>query len=361
MLETRKAELLDLVELREDFPEYGVKRGEQGVVVEVFDHPDEAYILEFADPSDQSLRLAYWVKPNQIKSTEEIAKGLFEDGINLLDSGNLLDAETEFRKAIRLKSDYLGVLHNSLVRGFEGSNEWQRAITAMLLVFRISPGYEIARNNLAIAFQKYGIQKAHECLNEDATELFQMALTLGPSAEVASDIRTSLSAVFTSLGIREHECGRLVESLQLMNQANMVDPKEKTRRNVGVAYVHLAQFFLDNGKSHDAIVAFHRAELTGVMSAPMLNDYGVALAQTGEENEALKVLERALERSPNVPIIEANLNALRNNLSTNLSKLSSDAEFISPDQDEDIVMRSDFSPAMPKSTYSINLRNFAAA
>jgi Domain of unknown function (DUF4926) len=66
MLKTTKAKLLDIVELTEDLPEYGVKRGEQGAVVEVFDEPEEAYILEFADPSGKSLRLAYWVKPNQI-------------------------------------------------------------------------------------------------------------------------------------------------------------------------------------------------------------------------------------------------------------------------------------------------------
>jgi len=66
MLKTR-TNLLDIVELVEDLPEYEVKRGEQGVVVEVFDEPDEGYILEFIDPSGTSSRLAYWVKPEQIK------------------------------------------------------------------------------------------------------------------------------------------------------------------------------------------------------------------------------------------------------------------------------------------------------
>jgi len=49
----------------EDIADYGVKRGEQGVVVEVFDEPDEGYVLEFVDPSGTSSRLAYWVKPEQ--------------------------------------------------------------------------------------------------------------------------------------------------------------------------------------------------------------------------------------------------------------------------------------------------------
>jgi uncharacterized protein DUF4926 len=67
MLKSATAKLLDIVELVEDLPEYGVKRGEQGVVVEVLDEPDEGYILEFVDPSGTSSRLAYWVKPEQIK------------------------------------------------------------------------------------------------------------------------------------------------------------------------------------------------------------------------------------------------------------------------------------------------------
>ena len=73
MLETRKAQELDLVEVLEDFPEYGVKKGEIGVVVEVFNKPDEAYDLEFVDESGTSSRFAYSVKPSQIKTVWEAA------------------------------------------------------------------------------------------------------------------------------------------------------------------------------------------------------------------------------------------------------------------------------------------------
>lgn len=66
MLETKKAHLLDIVEVTEDLPEYAVRRGERGTVVEVLDNPEEAYILEFVDESGTSSRLAYWVKPHQI-------------------------------------------------------------------------------------------------------------------------------------------------------------------------------------------------------------------------------------------------------------------------------------------------------
>ena len=66
MLETKKAHLLDIVELTEDLPEFGVRRGERGTVVEVLSEPEEAYILEFVEESGTSSRLAYWVRPHQV-------------------------------------------------------------------------------------------------------------------------------------------------------------------------------------------------------------------------------------------------------------------------------------------------------
>ncbi|HKS41392.1 MAG TPA: DUF4926 domain-containing protein [Blastocatellia bacterium] len=68
MLETKKISLLDVVALAEDLPEYDIKKGERGTVVEIFDEPEEAYILEFVDEAGRS-KLAYWVKPNQIKNS----------------------------------------------------------------------------------------------------------------------------------------------------------------------------------------------------------------------------------------------------------------------------------------------------
>ena len=65
----RKVQELDVVELTEDLPEFGLKKGEIGAVVVAFDNPDEAYDLEFVDESGKS-RFAYAVKPNQIRSAD---------------------------------------------------------------------------------------------------------------------------------------------------------------------------------------------------------------------------------------------------------------------------------------------------
>ncbi|HXG64377.1 MAG TPA: DUF4926 domain-containing protein [Blastocatellia bacterium] len=316
MIATRKAHILDVVELLEDLPEYGVRRGERGAVVEVFDEPEEAYMVEFVDPSGASSRIADWVRPAQIKTLEEIAKETFEQGIQLQNEGKPLEAERKFRQAISLKPSYIGVLHNSIVRSFEGSDEWQKAITAMQLVFRINSDYEIARRNLAIAYQKYGIQKANEGDAEGAIEIFQLALSVGPPEEIISDIKNSIAAVFTTLGIREYESGQLWDALRLMRQANMVDPNEKTRRNLGIAYAHLAQSYLNKGDFQNAILAFERAEHAGLSSAELLNDYGVALAMLQRFDEAILVFERGLEMGPENKTIKANLDLAKKDATT---------------------------------------------
>ena len=74
MIETKKAHELDIVELIEDLPEFGLRRGERGTVVEVFDNPEEAYVLEFIYESGKSSTLAYGVKPEQIKTIIPFAK-----------------------------------------------------------------------------------------------------------------------------------------------------------------------------------------------------------------------------------------------------------------------------------------------
>lgn len=71
MLETKKFQELEMIELLEDLPEYDLKKGEIGVVVEVFDTPSEAYDLEFVDESGRSSRFGYSVRPDQIKASEE--------------------------------------------------------------------------------------------------------------------------------------------------------------------------------------------------------------------------------------------------------------------------------------------------
>jgi hypothetical protein len=74
MIETKKAHEPDIVELTEDLPEFDLRRGERGTVVEVFDKPEEAYIIEFIYDSGASSKLAYGVRPDQIVNVDPFIK-----------------------------------------------------------------------------------------------------------------------------------------------------------------------------------------------------------------------------------------------------------------------------------------------
>lgn len=74
MIEVTKAQELDVIELTEDLPEYDLRRGAQGTVLEVFGNPEEAYMIEFLENSGEISKIADWVKPSQIKMVEPFTK-----------------------------------------------------------------------------------------------------------------------------------------------------------------------------------------------------------------------------------------------------------------------------------------------
>lgn len=51
---------LDEVAAPEDLPDVGVKAGDRGVVVDVFDHPQAAVVVEYADSDGQTKALVFY-------------------------------------------------------------------------------------------------------------------------------------------------------------------------------------------------------------------------------------------------------------------------------------------------------------
>src|SRR5947208_15441169 len=94
----------DVVELAEDLPEQGFKRGQRAVVIEAFEHPAEAYDLEFEDQEGNFLGLAFAVQSHQIIN---VSRALFEQGIDFFNCGKLNEAEEMFRQAIDLNPKYI--------------------------------------------------------------------------------------------------------------------------------------------------------------------------------------------------------------------------------------------------------------
>jgi tetratricopeptide (TPR) repeat protein len=372
MLKTRTANLLDIVELVEDLPEYGVTRGEQGVVVEVFDEPDAGYILEFVDPSGTSSRLAYWVKPEQIKRVTlrkaqelevvelaedlpeygvkkgeravvttsfrepdeaydlefvdesgtssrfaysvkpeqivkiDIAREAYADGIALLRSGAKLEGRRKLREAVRLNPDVARFLFSSVLESFGASEDFNVLIDALRFVCKLNPSDELPRTNLVSAYLNRGIQQARIGDVEGALQLFCPAMLIAPSDEIRARVRQNLAAAHTSLATQAHTRARaetnseaalkqLKIALNSMVRAFEIDTNERTRKNAGLAYAYLANGLLKDQAFEDAVAMFQVAEDIGPMSPALHNNYGVALALSGNLDAAIEEFEAALE------------------------------------------------------------------
>ena len=62
----RRYRSLERVELRRDLPEHGLKRGDQGTIVHVFDTA-HAYLVEFVNAEDGSTRAEVEGTPDQLR------------------------------------------------------------------------------------------------------------------------------------------------------------------------------------------------------------------------------------------------------------------------------------------------------
>lgn len=306
MLVTRKAQELDVVELTEDFPEFGLKRGDRGAVVAAFDEPDEAYDLEFVDESGQS-KFAYSVKPEQIINIDAARLEAFARGIAMFNGGREGAAERELRAAIEMKPALLRELHEMILSRFEPAQEWQKAITALRFLLRLDPNYEAGRADLATAYMNQGVVIGKQSDINGAILWFDLALGVAPPGEVSSRIRSDLATAYTELGIRANEERNYEKALSFMRIACEIEDSERTRYNLGLAWIISAQHYLELGKFERAVECFEFAIDARFIKADVLNDLGIALASSGYLDRAIAEFERALRMDPDNERIRANL------------------------------------------------------
>lgn len=260
-----------------------------------------------ADPNN----FAHQLSRNSLR--EHLAEVEFQRGVVLLNvEGNAPSAEQAFREAIALRPASKGLLLNSMLHST--GEDWSFAINGLRMVLRIAPDYGYARDNLAVAFLNYGVEKAQEGSLGDALELFYNAIGITNDEEITSKIRENFAATHVQIGIKFHEAYQKDHNIELltsvvmaMRRAVEVFPDRRAQRNLGKAYAHLALAYLKNDDLQEAIVAFERAEDTGLLHHELLNDYGVALAASVRLDEAIRAFERAIELAPEDEGIKKNL------------------------------------------------------
>jgi Flp pilus assembly protein TadD len=307
MIEVKKAHELDIVELTEDLPEYGLRRGAQGTVVEVFDKPEEAYMIEFLENSGATSKIADWVKPDQIKNVDAIAREIYIHGITYLQAGKTIEAAREIRQAVELIPSYIRELHNSLSIPLAKDEDWPKLRQAMLFIQLIDPTYEYARYNLAIAYLNDGAQEANKGNYEKALTLFYSALRVESPLNIVSLIKENIANSYTLLGIQAHKNGNFQSTVTNMEGAYTFNPNERTRHDLGVAYFNLALFYGNSGDLQKARTYYRQAEDTGMILPEVLNNHACALAETGEVDEAILILDSAKALAPKDRVIQSNL------------------------------------------------------
>jgi len=338
MLVTRKAQELDVVELTEDLPEYGLKQGERGTVIAAFDEPDEAYDLEFVDESGKS-KFAYSVRANQIVTIDAHAEEAFQRGLELIASGKTLEGRRSLRQAVKLKPSLIGVLLNSVLENFGDSEDWDQLVPALRFITELDPEYEIARNNLVIAYLNQGIRQAKNGDVEGALQMFYSAAGIRVSQETLSWVQHNLVAAHTALGIQAHKQARQETnpeealkqfrlSLTNMARACAIDQNDKTRKNFGLANAFLGNALLKNGDFRFANAFFEVAEDTGLAFPKLFNNHAGALAGLGQLEAAIEILERAIEIEPSYENAGINLNQIKLALSEEKAEASYNMEEI---------------------------------
>ena len=311
--------VLDVVALTKDLPEHGLRQGEVGTVVERW--KDGAYEIEFSDdsgeayafaalPPDQLLKLHFQkIEPVVPPRLNPDARTFLDEGITLFNNGDEVEAEIRLRSAIALDPRSRGAILNSILRSFD-NNDWDARIQALRFLYHLAPEYKYGRNNLAITYLNYGVEKAKEGDTEQAMMLFSYAITLDVTPDVASKVRENYAGVITTLGIKADKEGDYENTVAAMRVACIVLPGGQTRHNLGLAYAHLALSHMDKGQYEAAIPVFEEAEEAGLILPELLNDYAVALVFEKREEEAKLALIRALDLDPINEIIKGNLTIL---------------------------------------------------
>jgi Flp pilus assembly protein TadD len=307
MIDLRKAHELEVVELTEDLPAYGVRRGARGTVVEVFENPEEAYMVEFLENGGEISKIADCVKPEQIINIDTIAKEEYGRGMSQLQKGNYAEAARHIHRAVELIPSYVRGLNESFRRLLVPINEWSRFVAAMRFVRAIDPTYVFAKDNLATAFLNWGAAEANKANYEVALQLFHSALHVGAPTEVSKLIRENISTTHTALAVRAYRKGDLPTATQHFGVAFTFNDVDRTRHDLGLAYFHIGDFHLKKSEAETAVMYYEWAQDTGLITPEVLNNHACALISKGDLDDAIVMFEHAHALAPKDAVIEANL------------------------------------------------------
>jgi protein O-GlcNAc transferase len=209
-------------------------------------------------------------------------------GNALRESGQLVNAISEYRRAVALKRDYAEA-HNNLGNALREAGEAAAAMLSCAQAIELRPGYAEAYNNLGNALK-------------DLDELDAAAL----SYDKAIAARPDYAEAHLNLGHVLQAQGHVDAAIQSYRASATLAP------HLAVAHESLAGMLMQRGEVDAAINSYQRVVALQPGSASAYNTLGNVLNGAARLGEAVQCYERAIALQPDFPDPYHNLaNALR--------------------------------------------------
>jgi tetratricopeptide (TPR) repeat protein len=137
--------------------------------------------------------------------------------------------------------------------------------------------------------------------HEEALECIQKYLVLSPNnAEILNDTGAILYCLKRSEEAIKH----------------FLKAKELKPDSAEILW-NLSETYLSEGRAKEAAALFENMEKIGILNAEVLNRTADMLVNSGDLNDAHKVLKKSLELSPNQPILEPILKIIAHKMAEN--------------------------------------------
>lgn len=295
--------------------------GSGRLIVEVSDENGVGRHFLTVSPQEAQVEWESKSQPHSEKVEERHnSQVLFEEGMLLLQNGQIAGAEKKFAKSFEIDPDRARGLLNATLPLVE-RGDFDTAIFILRFIVGLQPEYQLARENLAITHLNRGVRDAKRGFLDKAFEDFTNALLIGQSSSVVNLARRNLAAAHTQVALKHVEIQRFNEALNLFLMAFQLEPSSDTKKNFALALVSRS-VSKEEGRSQISEEVFNQAILMGLTLSECLNASGATLARLGDLDRARQFLKRALEADPKNERAKNNLELLRNDVVPDLQSLS---------------------------------------